>query len=117
MQPPILFPSWHSSSRFNTASGRYCCNANPLAKGDYDEDEVSIPQAVGTVATAEFFLMSGSYAGVSIPQAVGTVATLDVLKDVQRIYEVSIPQAVGTVATGLLMPFVATMYMFQYRKR
>ena len=39
---------------------------------------VSIPQAVGTVATAEFYLMSSSYARVSIPQAVGTVATDDI---------------------------------------
>ena len=62
---------------------------------------VSIPQAVGTVATRPKFapppLIHG---GVSIPQAVGTVATKN---DAYRLvwdHEVSIPQAVGTVATG-----------------
>ena len=36
---------------------------------------------------------------VSIPQAVGVVATLDATKRLFRIHTVSIPQAVGVVAT------------------
>ena len=38
--------------RFNTASGRYCCNnATNLEVGKTSDGYVSIPQAVGTVAT------------------------------------------------------------------
>ena len=54
---------------------------------------VSIPQAVGTVATGEVHVLSGQRGEVSIPQAVGTVATLQIL-DAQKL-----------------------ICMFQYRKR
>ena len=36
--------------RFNTASGRHCCNFDVMEHGT-DFMKVSIPQAVGTVAT------------------------------------------------------------------
>ena len=86
---------------------------------------VSIPQAVGTVATIlilaglesnqwtcfntasgrhccndEYGNMVVPFVQVSIPQAVGTVATnIGEYKKKQFLY-VSIPQAVGTVATA-----------------
>ena len=37
-------------SRFNTASGKYCCNV-VVEVEEGDEYNVSIPQAVSTVAT------------------------------------------------------------------
>ena len=86
---------------------------------------VSIPQAVGTVATILDFSKSmiSTFSIVSIPQAVGTVATFKsdnvepIFKgfntasgryccnlimthaDILELLLVSIPQAVGTVAT------------------
>ena len=58
---------------FNTASGRYYCNAST----DYNIlklDEVSIPQAVGTIAIVKQNRTSSQNFQVSIPQAVGTIA-------------------------------------------
>ena len=61
---------------FNTASGRYCCNLTDCKNADSVLD-VSIPQAVGTVATSEPFVVPPKIIVlVSIPQAVGTVATV-----------------------------------------
>ena len=60
---------------------------------------VSIPQAVGTVATMEDLGALQQFESVSIPQAVGTVATVVESKKAQEYDAVSIPQAVGTVAT------------------
>ena len=61
---------------FNTASGRCCCN------GAEDTEyiravtrKVSIPQAVGAVATDVFGVHMDDGMHVSIPQAVGAVAT------------------------------------------
>ena len=77
--------------------------------------QVSIPQAVGTVATpaemGEGELISFR---VSIPQAVGTVATIKVvLIHLARSCGVSIPQAVGTVATSCLLHRIRdTMHSF-----
>ena len=50
--------------RFNTASGKYCCNKGELASGDgIYAVSVSIPQAVSTVAThgrpSLFYLVGG----------------------------------------------------------
>ena len=62
----------HPSS--HTASGRYCCNPSTLF-GYFESLFVSIPQAVGTVAT---LVTGGNFRclfTVSIPQAVGTVVT------------------------------------------
>ena len=61
---------------------------------------VSIPQAVGTVATG-FYFRAYAQGGqlVSIPQAVGTVATSADTFNGTLGDSVSIPQAVGTVAT------------------
>ena len=59
---------------FNTASGRYCCNVELLNK-EVESMGVSIPQAVGTVATYLMQRYHGRKQSVSIPQAVGTVAT------------------------------------------
>ena len=60
--------------RFNTASGKYCCNPY-TSTGIDDTYQVSIPQAVSTVAT--YLPPQKTYlrACVSIPQAVSTVAT------------------------------------------
>ena len=62
---------------------------------------VSIPQAVGTVATGKSAKFKGfnSLEAVSIPQAVGTVATRIGNLHENGNLKVSIPQAVGTVAT------------------
>ena len=38
--------------RFNTASGKYCCNNGEFFIQDQNNMSVSIPQAVSTVATA-----------------------------------------------------------------
>ena len=77
---------------------------------------VSIPQAVGTVATYEVAEVNGELKAVSIPQAVGTVATWSVFRS--ESFKVSIPQAVGTVATRTpLTPATTADFMFQYRKR
>ena len=65
--------------------------------------QVSIPQAVSTVATGNFpFKEERCYLSVSIPQAVSTVATREVAMTtlVTNLFFVSIPQAVSTVATG-----------------
>ena len=86
---------------FNTASGRYCCNLyNCPIRGNWNV-HVSIPQAVGTVATNLNFqkIISGKSSLVSIPQAVGTVATGEYVFFNKGLSAVSIPQAVGTVAT------------------
>ena len=63
---------------------------------------VSIPQAVGTVATIQNFIRwcFSSITPVSIPQAVGTVATTIAEATGGDAIAVSIPQAVGTVATA-----------------
>ena len=61
---------------------------------------VSIPQAVGTVATFRIFWFLVGWFIVSIPQAVGTVATCGILYRTTHEVRVSIPQAVGTVATA-----------------
>ena len=104
---------------------------------------VSIPQAVGTVATLlQLAMYMINIRIVSIPQAVGTVATiLNLFKkrcNVScfntasgryccnlgvdwwnwEILPVSIPQAVGTVATlDMQMELDLLEAVFQYRKR
>ena len=45
---------------FNTASGRYCCNPFNLILAIQFPPQVSIPQAVGTVATHNFFTFYNS---------------------------------------------------------
>ena len=70
----------HSS--FNTASGKYCCNLQ--ISGVYFQSlskQVSIPQAVSTVATFEFNVKTNAVFKVSIPQAVSTVATIGIFTD------------------------------------
>ena len=62
-------------------------------------EKVSIPQAVGTVATMDNDTDGCMVMVVSIPQAVGTVATLNKAQMNSALFLVSIPQAVGTVAT------------------
>ena len=79
---------------FNTASGRYCCNAIMSGDTTIVNALVSIPQAVGTVATSNDRLLS-------------FVAPISV----------SIPQAVGTVATVKSFLYVIICSKFQYRKR
>ena len=89
---------------FNTASGRYCCNYVKDAMKYLASKGVvvSIPQAVGTVATVVTLADVIKHSIVSIPQAVGTVATfVDGVSEDESLY-VSIPQAVGTVATFYL---------------
>ena len=85
----------HPSS--HTASGRHCCNIlYRIFMTEYFS--VSIPQAVGTVATIILYLLDEFRNSVSIPQAVSTVAThISYSREGSRI--VSIPQAVSTVAT------------------
>ena len=47
---------------------------------------------------------------VSIPQAVGTVATHMKRLQLLVLSHVSIPQAVGTVATGRYLPYTSGRY-------
>ena len=78
--------------------------------------KVSIPQAVGTVATGG---KEKQYEKsiVSIPQAVGTVATGSKKSKGFLRLRVSIPQAVGTVATKDELVLGMGFQAFQYRKR
>ena len=62
-------------------------------------------------------MMNGNLDKVSIPQAVGTVATITVLCLYTARIFVSIPQAVGTVATSIGKATKTSTYAFQYRKR
>ena len=81
---------------------------------------VSIPQAVGTVATNGILCGIKSVVMVSIPQAVGTVATRRFKNEsIKRNEPVSIPQAVGTVATQSILDYMREKITveFQYRKR
>ena len=64
-----------SSSSFNTASGKYCCNYDQFSEAVSVPLFVSIPQAVSTVATNKGFSFLTDQGPVSIPQAVSTVAT------------------------------------------
>ena len=97
--------------RFNTASGRHCCNTRCQKLLSIHLLLVSIPQAVGTVATLQNQcpLVINLHV-VSIPQAVGTVATLAPIPLLCCLtLFVSIPQAVGTVATLFFYMEVFTM--------
>ena len=58
-----------------------------------------------------------AYHDVSIPQAVGTVATDEAHRSLIAEYAVSIPQAVGTVATNNHLIVSRGVRWFQYRKR
>ena len=78
---------------------------------------VSIPQAVGAVATVKLaYGVQSSYA-VSIPQAVGAVATIVHIRLCLVHILVSIPQAVGAVATPKIKAANNGIGLFQYRKR
>ena len=61
--------------RFNTASGKYCCNIQE-GFNNVRNGIVSIPQAVSTVATYNELCTTRKWVEVSIPQAVSTVATI-----------------------------------------
>ena len=112
--------------RFNTASGKHCCNFVDSNRNNDSILNVSIPQAVSTVATCKrrkantvpptcFNTASGKHccnlsgcfyparkhSVVSIPQAVSTVATRMALTSSSKLRTVSIPQAVSTVATSI----------------
>ncbi len=65
----------------------------------------------------KYFLQYERYSFVSIPQAVGVVATREQGIDVDSI-DVSIPQAVGVVATDVVDLYDGHYSgEFQYRKR
>ena len=71
-----LRASADSHSAAHTAGGRCCCNVQTLCKNSLHLCIVSIPQAVGVVATDLEPLTVWEVAErVSIPQAVGVVAT------------------------------------------
>ena len=84
---------------FNTASGRCCCNTRKSSR--LRDPWVSIPQAVGAVATLQNHDNYHENDFVSIPQAVGAVATFSRSRNYRNTRNVSIPQAVGAVATWL----------------
>ena len=65
---------------FNTASGKHCCNEDSKTTFAIDRYEVSIPQAVSTVATKKKFSHAHYNFLVSIPQAVSTVATKSIYR-------------------------------------
>ena len=105
---------------FNTASGRYCCNHQSIQTYIRFGSRVSIPQAVGTVATlltlllmfsgpTRFNTASGRYCCNWFCEGYGLPFFFDT---------VSIPQAVGTVATVQKKGISYYDYLeFQYRKR
>ena len=66
---------------FNTAGGRCCCNGRTALQKDCVLCGVSIPQAVGVVATYNSSLLTCAIP-VSIPQAVGVVATSELMEGV-----------------------------------
>ena len=85
---------------FNTASGKYCCNLSSATKN------LSPCMCFNTASGKyccnghkSFRLGTSSYHCVSIPQAVSTVATVKKAKAFRAYVMVSIPQAVSTVAT------------------
>ena len=80
--------------------------------------EVSIPQAVGTIAIVVINAIKALHLLVSIPQAVGTIAMLE-QHEIRRCgWYVSIPQAVGTIAMlAHMAQKEKRIRMFQYRKR
>ena len=85
------------------------------------DDEVSIPQAVSTIAIilTHFSLFLFLFYIVSIPQAVSTIAIASdaLLKDLYGDV-VSIPQAVSTIAITAHSAIKALICArFQYRKR
>ena len=95
---------------FNTASGRCCCNSIFDVDG-VEIFKVSIPQAVGAVATDQlFFSVGNQLRKVSIPQAVGAVATFIVIDSFNKGDNVSIPQAVGAVATQRHIEVLSSNY-------
>ena len=60
---------------FNTVNDRCCCNWPDLIGLLQATSDVSIPQAVGVVATVSYGETMESIVKVSILQAVGVVAT------------------------------------------
>ena len=76
LQPNIrIIEAWNNAC-FNTASGRCCCNCREELGYAIIDRVVSIPQAVGAVATSlKPPAIEHEYWLVSIPQAVGAVAT------------------------------------------
>ena len=105
---------------FNTASGRYCCNAQKLNTyiGLF---AVSIPQAVGTVATlSSFSLMAEKMTqGFQYRKRQVLLQHIQLQYNSETISSVSIPQAVGTVATVMndKIKEMTLAFVFQYRKR
>ena len=64
---------WVLSGSFNTASGKYYCN-EAVQLQILPRYQVSIPQAVSTIAIRSLATISATYGSVSIPQAVSTIA-------------------------------------------
>ena len=82
--------------RFNTASGKHCCNANDGIRLHMKFGKVSIPQAVSTVAT----LISITKNVTSIGSSFNTASGKHCCNDEQaNTYTLELP------------------YTFQYRKR
>ena len=105
-------------NRFNTASGKHCCNAESMGGFKFMyKGCVSIPQAVSTVATDSILLLRNKAGKVSIPQAVSTVATYHDT-GFKNIIATSFNTASGKHccnASGAV--FCWDDYRFQYRKR
>ena len=102
---------------FNTASGRCCCNKSKPSASESTSIVVSIPQAVGAVATLKL-IKKASFL-YSFNTASGRCCCNVNEYGIQLKKEnVSIPQAVGAVAT---VPNHSDMEVsvirFQYRKR
>ena len=109
-----------STDCFNTASGRHCCNYANSIRSNRPNRDVSIPQAVGTVATTlleKLSLVKKRF------QYRKRQALLQLIKKLGSRWIannklVSIPQAVGTVATfRTCNRFETNKIKFQYRKR
>ena len=89
------------SSRFNTASSKYCCNClSQLQRPNHEALGFNTASGKYCCNFREFLFLYWRRRTVSITQAVSTVATVTGLPEYQEgTYYVSIPQAVSTVAT------------------
>ena len=79
-------------------------------------EDVSIPQAVGTIAIT--FIKEGGHLICRFNTASGRYYC-NVTKMAVNIedYSVSIPQAVGTIAIAFIEEDIFAFFLFQYRKR
>ena len=99
MQLKICLTILKQVKGFNTASGKHCCNQLKVVSR-LGLLNVSIPQAVSTVATCESAKVDDVLTGFNTASGKHCCNLTGILKSLQsKLGKVSIPQAVSTVAT------------------